>query len=108
MNRRQFFKVAGAAGLIPWLPPSGGSSSAAGPAFIRRDAARPGVPFGVAAGDVTSGRALVWSRTDRSARMFVEYSTTESFTNVRRVQAPAALESTDFTSRITLTKLPDG
>ena len=72
------------------------------------DEARPGVPCGVATGDVTEGRAIVWSRTDRPARIIVEFSTTPSFTSVRRVVGPAALEDTDFTARVDLTNLPAG
>ena len=64
-----------------------------------RSGPKPSAPFGVAAGDVGGGRAVIWSRADRSARMFVEYATTESFTNARRVRGPAALESSDFTCR---------
>ena len=45
------------------------------PALITRDDDRPGVPCGVATGDVTDGQAIVWSRTDRPARLIVEYST---------------------------------
>ena len=66
------------------------------------------MPQGIAAGDVTSGRALIWSRADRAARMFVEFSTTESFKDVRRVAGPAALETSDFTARTVLTDLPAG
>jgi alkaline phosphatase D len=40
--------------------------------------------------------------------MFVEWSTTESFTDVRRVAGPAALEDTGYTARVDLTGLPDG
>lgn len=66
------------------------------------------LPYGVAAGDVGGGRAVIWSRADRTARMFVEYSTTEKFADVRRVRGPAALETSDFTTRVTLTDLPPG
>jgi alkaline phosphatase D len=76
--------------------------------LTKPQSARPQLSQGVAAGDVGSGRAIVWSRSDRASRMFVEYSTTESFTDVRRVPGPAALESTDFTARTVLTDLPDG
>jgi len=72
------------------------------------DAARPQTPFGVSAGDVGSGRAIIWSKTDRSARMFVEYATTDRFADARRVRGPAALESSDFTSRTVLSELPAG
>src|SRR5262245_62714120 len=76
------------------------------PAIIQSDANRPAMPQGVASGDVTDGRAVVWSRSDRPARMLVEYSTTDKFENAWRRTRPAALESTDFTARIVLTDLP--
>jgi alkaline phosphatase D len=66
------------------------------------------MPQGIAAGDVSAGRAVIWSRADRAARMFVEYSTTESFNDVRRVPGPAALDTSDFTARTVLTDLPGG
>ena len=40
--------------------------------------------------------------------MYVEYATTETFTNPSRVRGPAALEGSDFTSRVVLTDLPAG
>ena len=81
-------------------------SAAAFPSIIQSDAGRPAVPQGVASGDVTAGRAVVWSRTDRPARLIVEYSTTDNFANVMRRVGPAALESTDFTAKLVLTDLP--
>jgi alkaline phosphatase D len=66
------------------------------------------MPQGIAAGDVSAGRAVIWSRADRAARMFVEYSTTESFHDTRRVMGPAALDTSDFTARTVLTGLPSG
>jgi alkaline phosphatase D len=66
------------------------------------------MPQGVAAGDVTSNRAVIWSRTDRPARMVVEYSTTTKFQNPVRRIGPAALEPTDYTARVVLTDLPPG
>jgi alkaline phosphatase D len=89
-------------------PTLGLSSSTAesSPAIVQRD--RPSAPFGASVGDVGGGRAVVWSRADRSARMHVEYSTTERFADVARVRGPAALESSDFTARVELTDLPAG
>jgi alkaline phosphatase D len=78
------------------------------PAVITRDEDRPAVPCGVATGDVADGRAIVWSRTDRPARLIVEYSTTPSFADTRRVVGPAALEDADFTARVDLPGLPAG
>jgi len=80
----------------------------AAPALVTADAARPGIPSGTSAGDVTAGRATVWSRCDRPARMVVEYATTESFTDLRRVVGPAALEDSGFTARVELRDLPPG
>jgi alkaline phosphatase D len=40
--------------------------------------------------------------------MFVEWSTSESFADVRRVSGPAALEDTGFTAKVDLTGLPGG
>lgn len=59
-------------------------------------------------GDVVPGRAIVWSRSDRPARMIVEYSTAESFANPVRVIGPHAIEATDFTARVDLSGLPSG
>lgn len=78
------------------------------PAIIRSQAARPQIPFGVQSGDVSGGRAIVWSRSDRPARMIVEWDTTDAFRNVRRIAGPAAIETTDFTARVDLSGLPAG
>jgi len=77
-------------------------------AIVSSPNAKPSMRCGIAAGDVGGGRAVVWSRSDRTSRMFVEYSTTEKFADVRRVRGPAALETSDFTTRLTLTGLPPG
>lgn len=95
MKRREFLKLTTTA------------AAAAFPAIVRAQSSRPATPCGVAAGDVASGRALVWSRTDRPARMFVEYATTERFTDAQRVRGPIAFEGNDFTARTVLTGLPD-
>lgn len=95
-----------ASALRTLLPGEAGPGQA--PAFITADRARPSTAFGAAAGDVDAGRAIVWSRTDRPARLIVEYATTESFTDPRRIVGPAALETTDFTARVDLSGLPAG
>jgi alkaline phosphatase D len=78
------------------------------PAVITPDRARPGIPYGVQSGDVSGDRAVVWSSTDRPARLIVEYATTDSFKNARRVMGPAALPESDFTARVDLAGLPAG
>jgi alkaline phosphatase D len=57
---------------------------------------------------VVRGRAVVWSRSDRPARMIVEYATTESFRNAQRIVGPHAIETSDFTARVELSGLPAG
>ncbi|MEN3336524.1 MAG: alkaline phosphatase, partial [Acidobacteriota bacterium] len=115
IDRREFLRATGAAGvsrllLRPAAPLTAGAAVRQGaPAIIAAPGSRPDTPFGVAAGDVSSdGHAVIWSRADRSARMFVEYATTERFADVRRVRGPAAIETSDFTSRTVLRDLPPG
>lgn len=81
---------------------------AAAPAIITSDTLRPVITSGIQSGDITDSRAIVWSRSDRPARMIVEYATTESFSNVQRITGPAAIESSDFTARVDLAGLPAG
>jgi len=97
MHRREFLSLSAAALVAPRAP-----------AIVIQDRDRPGMPCGVATGDVADGQAIVWSRSDRPARLIVEYSTTPSFADVRRVVGPAALEATDFTARVDLVELPPG
>jgi alkaline phosphatase D len=100
MRRRELLRRALGAAALPIV--------GSGPALVRADAARPSTEWGAAVGDVTGGRALVWSRTDRPSRLVVEYATTEAFREPRRVVGPAALEDSDFTARIDLEGLPAG
>ena len=105
MRRRDFLRRALAAPAA-W----GGLRAAArrAPTIIRADAARPTASHGAAVGDVVPGRAVVWSRCDRPARLVVEWDTTESFRNPRRVTGPAAAEDTGLTARVDLSGLPAG
>ncbi len=98
MNRRRFLSQATVAGGGLVLAPS----------IITAAQARPQLPCGVQSGDITHHSAMIWSRSDRAARMMVEYSTTESFTNSQKRIGPAALEASDFTARLDLQNLPAG
>jgi alkaline phosphatase D len=82
--------------------------TARAPAIIQSEASLPSMPYGIAAGAAGPDRFVVWSRTDRPARMIVEYATTDRFADVRRIVGPAALESTDFTGKTVLQGLPRG
>src|SRR5687767_7803239 len=105
LTRRDFTRAValGGAALLT------GRGRADVPAAVTPDSARAAIPFGVASGDVAAdGTAVVWSKTDRSARMMVEYSTTESFADARRVVGPAALDVSDYAAKVVLTDLPPG
>lgn len=76
------------------------------PAVVASDAARPMANWGLQIGDVSDGRAIIWSRADRAARMVVEWSLDETFKRARKIRGPHALDVSDFTSRLDLTRLP--
>lgn len=78
------------------------------PSLLRQDAGRPAMPYGTASGDVTRDRGVVWSGTDRPARMLVEWDTTDAFRNPRRVTGATATAATGFTARADLSGLPPG
>ena len=82
--------------------------AASAPALVRAEASRPQVSWGSQVGDVSPDAAMVWCRTDRPARLHVEWSTTDSFADARRLLGPAALEDSDFTARVDLRELPPG
>ncbi|HEX5658199.1 MAG TPA: alkaline phosphatase D family protein [Polyangiales bacterium] len=67
---------------------------------------QPVLAQGIQIGDPAGDRAIVWSRADRAARLFVEWDTSPRFGNPRRVRGPYALESSDFTARVDLADLP--
>ena len=109
IDRRTFFRrslALGAASCV--VRPAAAAPFGQAPAILVQESSRPAIPQGVAAGDVTAGRALIWSRADRAARMFVEYDTSDRFGSPLRVEGPAALETSDFTARVALTGLPAG
>ena len=111
MNRRRFLEksaltIGGLATSSLLRRPVWAQTTA--PAVITSDAARPAIPFGVQSGDVSGDRAIVWSRTDRPARLLVEWATNDSFRGATRVIGPAALTESDFTARVDLTGLPAG
>ncbi len=96
MKRRSLL----AAGVAATLPPRVFAQTSA--------AARPQIQQGVQAGDFFADGAIVWSRSDRPARMLVEYATTESFANARHIDGPVARPAADFTTHLRLSGLPPG
>ena len=78
------------------------------PAIIKSGQRRLTTPSGVQVGDLSGDRAIVWSRSDRPARMLVRWSTTESMTEPRAAPIVNALEDTGLTAKVDLDGLPSG
>ena len=104
LTRRRFLGASAAAAGSLALP----SPLARGPFAQTAAGSRPGVPYGVQSGEVGPHEGVVWSATDRPARMLVEYATTDAFTDVRRVTGPAALPETGYAAKVALVDLPAG
>lgn len=104
LKRRAVLRsVAGACGILslPWRAATAWVQTAP-------QAQRPTLAKGVMSGDVVPGRAMVWSATDRPARMQVQWDTTPRFADARTVRGPLALDVSDWTARVELTGLPPG
>lgn len=107
-NRRRFLlnSVITAGGIITTNLVSKSRVFGEAPAIITSEKMRPQIPYGVATGDITNNNVVVWSKSDRAAKMIVEYSTNPSFSTYQRVFGPNALASSDFTARLNLRNLP--
>ena len=69
----------------------------------------PGVPFGVQAGEVNGGSAVIWSATDRpGAQMVVQYSTRSDFKDATTVKGPRSIERNGYATSVVLDDLPRG
>ena len=105
-NRRRFMEATLASGATLLVPNSAVRAQA--PAVVTSERSRPQLPSGLQIGDVTGERALIWSRTDRPARLYVERSYREDFGGSVTVRGPLALDTSDYTARLDLTGLaPD-
>lgn len=106
MDRRRFINttsiLGGAAAAPVW------AMAQTAPAAITRDKMRPQMAQGVQSGDPTANSAVIWTRSDRPARMWLEWATTATLANATRVRGPHMLEDSDYTGRIDLTQLPAG
>lgn len=89
-TRRKFLVGTGATALATTL---GGLAMPA----ISRAAGRPVFTHGVQSGDVDTTSGMIWTRTDRPARIGFEVSTTESFADPLRLPTMDALPESDFT-----------
>jgi alkaline phosphatase D len=84
------------------------STLACGPRSPAIHSRRPAITHGVQAGDVQTGRALVWARCDEPARMLVEWDTSPRFASPRRVTGPLVTPDSDLAGAVALDGLPDG
>ncbi|MDE4275284.1 alkaline phosphatase D family protein [Phaeobacter gallaeciensis] len=87
---------------------AGGTAFAASLAApsISRASARPVFTHGVQSGDVDTMSGMIWTRTDRPARVMMEVSTTESFANARQLAPLTAGPSNDFAVKRMVDGLP--
>jgi alkaline phosphatase D len=108
MDRRIFLAHGALAGGAVIAPASRVWGQSVAPAVITRDGMRPQMPHGVQSGDPKADGAVIWTRSDRPARLWLEWSTTASFAQATRVRGPHLLEDTDFTGRVDLSRLPAG
>ncbi len=101
LNRRTFGAVAGAAaaGVLASSPGASQADDAAGP---------PVIVGGVASGDVGPHSAVVWSRCNRPAEMFVEYAAQHDRSQKTIAGPFPATTDTGGTAKAFLTNLPAG
>ena len=80
---------------------AGAASATAASALLARPSVsrasdRPLITHGIQSGDVSTNSGMIWSRTDRPARMLVEIATTDSFRNIRQSVFVDALPEIDL------------
>jgi alkaline phosphatase D len=108
MDRRLFLAQGALVGGAVVAPAARVWAQGAAPAAITRDAMRPQMPHGIQSGDPKADGAVIWTRSDRPARLWLDWSSTASFANATRVRGPHMLEDSDFTGRVDLSGLPAG
>lgn len=86
----------------------GAGPFAQAPAIITSDRNRPRIDYGVSAGPSGSDHAIVWAHVDRPSRIVVEYSTTASFSNARRVRGTTATTETGLNAHAEIGGLRTG
>lgn len=70
--------------------------------------AAPQMEYGIQIGDVTDGRAIIWSRSSEASRMMIEYSYNQDFSDSVIVRGPYATPESDFTAKQDLTGIKSG
>lgn len=104
-SRRSFLQTSASA-LGLGAMPGWSMAQAVSPSLVSSDADRPVAAQGLQFGDPSGAATIVWSRSDRSSRMIVEWSLDAQFRDSHRIVGPYALPHTDYTARQDLTGLP--
>lgn len=96
---------------MPSFKPNRRTVLASGAAFLAaptlsRAATRPVFSHGVQSGDVNATSGMIWTRTDRPARIEMEVATTESFSNARKLSAMDAIPNSDMAVKRLISGLP--
>lgn len=73
---------------------------------LSRASSRPMFTHGVQSGDVGTSSGMIWTRTDRPAKVMMEVSTTESFANARQLAPMYADPNGDFAIKRMVEGLP--
>lgn len=107
LTRRDFHRDALGA-LTSLTIADGAMADSAAPAIVGAESQRPQITCGVSSGDVSTDRAVIWSRSDRPARMLVELATDESFHRPRRLLGPETGPQRDFTAKLEVRGLEPG
>lgn len=106
MNRRRF--LGHLAGAVAWRPAPRLPAVGQAPAIVTAARARPIIDAGVAAGPVGRDGAIIWAHVDRPSRLTIEYATTASFADVRRIDGTIATPATGLTARARIGGLRPG
>lgn len=97
IQRRQFLQFSGLS-----------LASAPLSASLSKLGQRPQINYGVSSGDTSADSAIIWSRSDRPAMMWVSVSLADDFKNPMKFCGSAALAETDYNAKTYLQGLQAG
>lgn len=97
LTRRRFNAMAAQLGAVVAVAPG---LSLAG--------SRPKLSTGISSGDVCEQGAVIWTRTDRPSRLWVDVASDPGFSQFKRHRGGAALQQQDFNARALISGLEPG
>ncbi len=86
----------------------GGAAAIAFAPAISAAPSRPRLDTGVASGDVSADGAIIWTRSDRPSRLWVEVSASQDFRDAKRYQGGPAVADLDFNAHAMISGLEPG